>query len=125
MYVPGLVRDIEESIYTAIVARGVEHIEVVRSLLSGYDAISGMCFALGRILSNMHPVTDLELRLPLATDGCLFIFHTDKEMTLVFDMEHRNGWMREELGGRKIDLEILLEWFVERARHAAGWQRRH
>lgn len=99
MYVPGLLRDIQDSIFAAVMANGVGHISQVHSLLAGYDTITGMCYALEHIL-HLPRISVAQLRVSLSAVGSLFIFHNDQDMTVVFDLNHR---AEDGVGGMEVE----------------------
>jgi len=81
--VPGLLSDIEDSIYEGVVS-GFESIDDVEARFTGYATICAIC----RILRSLPeiPITLNELKDHLMNECGLVVFHSDRLVTLMFDL---------------------------------------
>jgi len=92
VHVPGLLRDIERCLGSRIVA-GVETTVDVRHRFAGYSRVDAMCDTIEQLAASLpHSIAGItfgELRDALLSEGALYFFHGDIQMTVVFDMTFR------------------------------------
>jgi very-short-patch-repair endonuclease len=82
--VPGLLSDIEDSIYKGVVS-GIESIDDVEARFTGYATICAICRILRSLLPEI-PITMNKLNEHLMNECGLVVFHSDRLVTLVFDL---------------------------------------
>ena len=96
MHVPGLLRDIEDALRKRVL-HGLATVRDVRDTFAGYDRVQGICDTLECLLPAAAPtnppglpllLTRADLERALDDEGCLFIFHADYKMSIVFDMNY-------------------------------------
>ena len=95
MHVPGLLRDIEDALRKRVL-HGLATVHDVRNMFAGYDRVQGVCDTLECLLppnnAAAYPplllLTRADLERALDDEGCLFIFHGDFKVSIVFDMHY-------------------------------------
>lgn len=86
IHIPGLINDIERSLYHRLAVTRTETVDAVRARFAGYDRIDAMCNLLDQLMPTIPTcITHDELKDALKAEGGLFIFHGDKYMTFVYD----------------------------------------
>ena len=107
-HIPGLLRDIEDSVCSAVMAMGAAHIDVVYPMVQGYDRLVSACDTLRRVLPTTTGVTYSGLREKLESEYGLYFFYGENRMMAVFDMGNADR--------READEQFAFEWMATTGR---------
>jgi hypothetical protein len=86
LHIPSLIRDIERNIYIGLVS-GIESIAEVQARFLGYERIDAICEVMTMMMPKTQQITRNQLKDHLKNECALVVFHGERLITLVFDLE--------------------------------------